>query len=167
MKISNLSNLNKFFVLLFAAVVLLPACTPDEPIDGEEEIDTVRVLIDGQTIEWKVDDTTNPTITLEAGKSYTVEVQFWNLEENENVTLEVQEEDDEHLVCYEVTGAAMTVTATDSDGSLPIGLATTWEAATASTGTLQLELRHQPGEKDGTCTPGDTDILADFEIVIQ
>ncbi len=161
-------NIFKSFLLIaLCGIIILPACTPDEPIDGEEEIDTVRILIDGQTIDWSVDDTTNPTITLEAGKTYPVEVQFWNLEENENVTLEVQEEDDEHLVCYEVGSADLAITATDSDGTFEIGLATEWVAGAASTGTLSLELRHQPEVKDGTCTPGDSDVLADFEIVIQ
>ncbi len=162
-----MNSFKSFLFLALCGTLIFSACRPPEQGGGEEEIDTVRILIDGQTIEWSVDDTTNPTITLEAGKTYPVEIQFWNLEENENVTLEVQEEDDEHLVCYEANGVAMTITATDTDGTHPIGLATEWETATTSTGTLTVELRHQPDVKDGTCTPGDTDVLADFEVVIQ
>lgn len=161
-------NLFKSFLLVtLCGTLFLNACKPEAPIAGEEEIDTVRILIDGQTIEWTVDDIVNPTITLEVGKTYPAEIQFWNLQDNENITTEVKAEADEHLVCYEILDAALVLTNSDTDGMFPIGLETEWEAGTASSGTLSIELRHQPGVKNGNCTPGDTDVLADFEIVIQ
>ena len=71
------------------AILFVVGCGPEEPIDGEEEIDTVRVIINGQTYEWTEGATTDPTITLDANTTYAVEVQFWNVAENENVTEEV------------------------------------------------------------------------------
>ncbi len=153
--------------LLWLLSMLLFACTPEEPVDGEEEIDTVRLIVGGQTIDWKVDDTVSPTITLSANDTLNVEVQFWNLADNENVTEEILAEAAEHLVCYDVSGANLQVTITDSDGTYPLGLTSTWITGAGSSGTLVVELRHQPGEKNGTCTPGDTDAQADFTIEIQ
>ena len=65
-------------------------------------------------------------------------------------------------------GANLTVDITDQDDNgLDVGLSTTWTTGDASTGSLSIELRHQPDVKDGTCTPGDTDVLATFDIVVQ
>jgi hypothetical protein len=157
----------KNWLLFLAIASLFFACKPEEPIEGEEEIDTVKLTIGTQEIFWRVDDTTTPTITLNANETVNATLEFLNEAENEDVTTEIREEDDEHLVCFDVSGANLTITATDSDGTHPVGLASEWTTGDASTGTLILELRHQPGEKDGTCTPGDTDVQADFEVVVQ
>ena len=52
-------------------------------------------------------------------------------------------------------------------GTLEVGLATQWTVGIASVGTTQVVLKHQPGVKDGTCAPGDTDIELDFVTEIQ
>jgi len=158
-------------VLLWTAVLamlVLSACTPEEPGNDEEEIDTVElVFANGPTVTWSVDDTANPTITLDANTTYTVEAAFRNEEENEDVTAEIREEDDEHIVCFDVTSGNVDIELTDSDGTFPIGLATEWTTGAASSGMVVLTLRHQPDVKDGTCTPGDTDVEVTFDIEIQ
>ncbi|MEM7655554.1 MAG: hypothetical protein AAF399_05440 [Bacteroidota bacterium] len=164
----NSQAIRASLVSLFALVLMITACTPEEPMEGEEEIDTVNLIIGSETITWSVDDTEDPTITLDANSTVTVSAEFRNVEEGENVTEEIQEEDDEHLVCYEVSGANLEIERTDTDGGgLEVGLATTWTVGEASTGTMTLELRHQPGVKDGTCGPGSTDVQVTFDIVIQ
>ena len=161
------SNLLLWTVVL--AMLVLSACRPEDPGNEEEEIDTVElVFANGPTVTWSVKDTDNPTITLDANTTYTVEAAFRNDEEGEDVTAEVREEDDEHLVCFEVTSGNVTIEATDSDGTFPVGLSSDWTTGAASSGMVILTLRHQPdGEKDGTCTPGDTDVEVTFNIEIQ
>lgn len=86
----------------------------------------------------------------------------------EDITVEILAEDDEHLFCYTVSsGLDMEVIRTDSDGNFPIGVATRWRAGAASTGTVRVTLKHQPGVKDGSCTPGDTDVEVNFVVEIQ
>jgi len=55
----------------------------------------------------------------------------------------------------------------DSDGNYSIGLKTQWQAKNLTSGELTLTLKHQPGVKDGTCDPGETDVEVVFPISIQ
>ena len=156
------------FVSLLALLMLATACTPEEPMEGEEEIDTVKLIVGTETITWRESDTTDPVITLAANSTVEVLVEFRNEAENENVNEEIQAEDDEHLVCYSVSGANLDIAIKDKDaGGLDVGLESTWTVGAASNGSLTLELRHQPGVKDGTCAPGDTDVQVTFEVKIQ
>ena len=64
----------------------------------------------------------------------------------------------------------LTVTRTDTDTNspaLPVGLTDTFVAGAASTGYLQVVLRHQPNVKNGTYAPGSTDFDAGFKVAIQ
>jgi hypothetical protein len=64
--------------------------------------------------------------------------------------------------------ANINVTITDKDGNnLPVGLESLWTTGAASSGAINVVLRHQPGVKDGTETPGDTDIDVVFPVNIQ
>jgi len=61
----------------------------------------------------------------------------------------------------------LTVESTDKDpNNLPIGLATRWTTGAASNGWVQVVLRHQPAGKDGTYTPGSTDMNVGFGVEI-
>lgn len=64
----------------------------------------------------------------------------------------------------------LTVNRTDLDTNatpLPLGLTNTFVTGAASTGYLQVVLRHQPNSKNGTFTPGSTDFDAGFRVTIQ
>jgi hypothetical protein len=64
----------------------------------------------------------------------------------------------------------LTVTRTDRDTNatpLPLGITNTFVTGAASTGYLQVVLRHQPNLKDGTYAPGSTDFDAGFRVTIQ
>ncbi|MCI4669775.1 MAG: hypothetical protein MRZ79_16695 [Bacteroidia bacterium] len=166
----NFRNLAILFIA-FSVVVFLPSCTPEEPGDGEEEITSVVLTFDngvGQ-IKW-TEGGSAPDITLDANTTYTVSVEFLNESDPndvEDVTEEIKEEDDEHIVCYDVTSADVAITRTDSDGTFEVGLATSWVTGDASNGTVVLDLRHQPEVKDGSCTPGDSDVEVEFNVTIQ
>jgi hypothetical protein len=50
---------------------------------------------------------------------------------------------------------------------LPLGITNTFVTGAASTGYLQVVLRHQPNSKNGTYAPGSTDFDAGFTVKIQ
>lgn len=178
-----------FAALLLALPLLFTSCKKDnddpEPEDENELITTVRYTLTpatagGQTVtaEWKDLDgeggaaPTIGTLRLAPNTTYTGTISF--LDETKtpagDVTAEVREENYEHLVIYTPAPAsAMTITRTDRDrNNLEVGLTTNVRTgAAAITGTLQIQLRHQPGVKDGTATPGSDDANITFPIVLQ
>ena len=113
--------------------------------------------------------TEHDTIRLVANTYYTATIQLLNESESpaEDITVEVQDEDDEHLFCYTPSSTNVAITRTDSDGTYEVGIATFWSTGAAATGETVVTLKHQPGEKDGTCAPGDTDIEITFVTEIQ
>ncbi len=113
--------------------------------------------------------TQHDTIRLVANTYYNASVTLLNEAETpaEDITVEVQNEDDEHLFCYTPTNTNVSVVRTDSDGTFEVGLLSRWFTGAAATGETKVVLKHQPGIKDGTCSPGDTDIEVDFITEIQ
>ena len=113
--------------------------------------------------------TQHATIRLVANTYYNATVQILNESENpaEDVTIEIQDEDDEHLFCYTPSNTNVSIVRTDSDGTFEVGLTTFWSTGAAANGNTTVILKHQPGVKDGTCTPGDTDIEVTFVTEIQ
>jgi hypothetical protein len=111
------------------------------------------------------------TVALKANTSYTVTVGF--LDESKtpvhDITHEVESESDEHLVIYTASPAALlTYTYGDKDqNNFPIGLTGTAKTGTAGTGTLKVQLRHQPGTKNGTTTTGSDDVNLDFILQVK
>ena len=85
----------------------------------------------------------------------------------DTISYEVLNEGVDHLLCFDVNDAQLEITRTDSDGQYEIGLHSLWTCANASSGLVTITLKHQPGLKDGTCAPGDTDVEINFPIVID
>jgi hypothetical protein len=118
----------------------------------------------------------NPAAILAASTVYNATIELLNEAENpvENITEEIEDEADEHLFCFTHTGLNLTFDYADTEadylgsGSAVVGLATTWTTGEASSGTVKIILRHQPGTKTGDCPgSGETDIEVTFNIVIQ
>ncbi|MEO1713252.1 MAG: type 1 periplasmic binding fold superfamily protein, partial [Bacteroidota bacterium] len=95
---------------------------------------------------------------------------------NEDITREIEEEDDEHQLFYQIASDLnLTVAYEDADGNNnPVGLLTTITTGDASTGTLTVTLRHEPakdasGVSDGDIANagGETDIEVIFDVEIQ
>lgn len=110
-------------------------------------------------------------IELDENTTYNVSITLLNESDPsdvENISDEVLEEADEHLFCFAVTDANTSITKTDVDSNnLPVGLESVWETGAASTGMVKVWLKHQPDVKDGSCSPGDTDIEVEFDLVVQ
>lgn len=113
--------------------------------------------------------TQQDTIRLVANTYYDATIQLLNESETpaEDITLEVKDEDDEHLFCYSPSNNNVTIARTDSDGTYEIGITTFWWTGASANGATTVTLKHQPGIKDGTCSPGDTDVEVTFVTEIQ
>lgn len=180
------SNFRLFFLLLLlsGAGLLITSCDPDEPTPEDGELITTVTVTLTDTVTKEVitasfkdpdgpggnDPTQEDAILLDANSIYTVSITF--LDESKSpavdVTDEIRTEGKDHVLCFTIAqGFEVGITFTDSDGSIPIGLETRWVTGVASDGNVRITLKHQPGVKDGTCDPGETDIEVDFWTIIQ
>ena len=161
-----------------------PSATGGGGVPNEEEVITTMIIsfVDTAGVQPNVSyafrdpdgdggnaPTQHDTIRLVANTYYNATIQLLNEAEipAEDITLEIQQEDDEHLFCYAPSNVNLTVDRTDSDGTYEVGLTTFWSAAATSNGETTVTLKHQPGIKDGTCAPGDTDIEVTFITEVQ
>ncbi|MCF0071826.1 hypothetical protein LZD49_15220 [Dyadobacter sp. CY261] len=111
------------------------------------------------------------TISLKPNKTYTLAIEL--LDESKtpvnDITKEVEKESDEHLFVYTATpGALLTYSYGDKDkNNYPIGLTGSAVTGAAGDGKLKVQLRHQPGAKNGTPTPGSDDVNLDFILKVK
>lgn len=174
------------FALALTLPVALTGCpdieNPGENINDVEVITTIELTFTpaaGAALVFTHADPENDgapvidPIVLPVG-AYTLGVRFLNELEDpaEDITEEVNEENDEHQVLVygsgvesEATGdnaaALATVSYDDEDANgLPVGLTHTVDATTAGTAELQLMLRHLPTENE-TVVKNDA-VAADF-----
>lgn len=86
----------------------------------------------------------------------------------EDVTEEIEEENTEHLFVFRsnTTGLTIADLNKDDDGA-PFGLESTWSTAAASTGSVQILLRHEPTDKNAADPGGETDFDVTFPVKIQ
>jgi len=124
------------------------------------------------------DDTVGPTridtIKLKAGASYTCTVGI--LDETKtpaaDVGAEIYERRNYHLICFTITGlsSGFTVTRTDLDSNNPplqIGLKDDVTAGAVGTGSLEIQLKHQPNLKNGSCDPGSVDFDVTYPVIVH
>jgi len=184
---------NKFKFGIIAATALVmtfTACKKDDddvPDADENELIT-RVSLkftnaanasDVATVTWTDPDGDGGiapsigTLSLKPNTTYNFEVSEVLNEtttgDGRNVLAEINNESDEHLWVYKPLAASLlTITRTDKDkNNFEIGIKGRAVTGAAATGTLQTILRHQPGAKNGTETPGSTDFDATFPVRVQ
>lgn len=186
MTIKNQSFKPIFLLTIYFALTSVVACKPSTPPDpNEEEMITSVVLhfVDSSGAEpsrtfmyrdLDGDGGASPsrfdTLLLSANKTYWANLYF--LDETkmpaDTISHEVKAEADEHLICYTPNNIILPIQVLDKDASnLPLGLNTKWQTGAASLGSLRLQLRHQPGNKNGSCEPGSSDIDLNFSVKIQ
>ncbi len=121
-------------------------------------------------------------IDLNLSTEYTLTVELFNSIEGEDITEEIEEEDDEHQFFFEFTNDFFANPTGDGnaddredpinyndmdENGLPVGLSTNWTTqGTMSSGTFRIVLKHQPGVKSdmSTINDGGTDIDLMFDI---
>ena len=173
------------------------ACGDDDetsdPGEEGEVITTVNVtLTDGTetiTAVWADPDGDGgnaPMITdpmpLTLGSTYTMSIEILNETESpaDDITLEIQDEAEEHQFFFVTTGDIITVDITDTEtdyatndvgDDLPVGLESEVVATATGTGTLNIVLKHLPPlngniQKTGTNTINDGESDFDFNLNI-
>jgi hypothetical protein len=176
------------FTLLFVACSSDDDAAP-EPVNEEEVITTMIVTLDGPdqsvTLEYQDLDgdgpdsaTINVSEALIAGATYAGSIRLLNETEDpaENVTEEIEEEDDEHQFFYAPSSDLnVEVEYGNFDGNgNPLGTMFMLTTGEASSGALTFTLIHEPdksgdgvSEGDITNAGGSTDIEVTFELEVQ
>ncbi|MEM8889329.1 MAG: T9SS type A sorting domain-containing protein, partial [Bacteroidota bacterium] len=170
------------------------------PCENEEEVITDVTLTfistDGDTVIATAQDPDGPgpldlvvqdTIQLLESAEYTLGIELFNSIEGEDITEEIQEEDDEHQFFFAFDDEVFRSPAGDGnvderddpinyndfDGNgLPLGLSTDWETncgEEAILGNFRVILKHQPGVKSDSSTVADggTDIDLTFDVKVN
>jgi len=181
----------KLLAILFISSLTLLSCSSDDDNndnhDHEEELittviytlinnadatDTVLLTFTDIDGEGGADGVYDVQGSFTANAMYTGALTLWNATENpaENITLEVEEEGDEHEFFYTNT-AGLTITKVDTDNNgNPIGIATSIATGDAGNGTLTVILKHEPTKpNDGTSSGagGSTDVEVTYLITVQ
>ena len=160
--------------------------TPNPTVNEEEVITTLKLIFTDSantsntvTATFKDPDgdgelgvTIHDTIKLQANRTYLVDILLLNETASpvDTISNEVEEEANDHHFFFHYSGVNITTTYLDMDTNtppLPLGLSTKWKTGVIANGTSQIILKHQPGVKDGTEAPGETDIDVIFQTKIQ
>ncbi|MFL2593987.1 MAG: hypothetical protein ACJ0PV_00140 [Flavobacteriaceae bacterium] len=189
---------------LLSSVLLFISCDKDDTPDAENEIEvfTKAVIVvtnlsddSSETYNFEVEEHDHEhsvvvqaqedeevhgdhtEIELESDSEYKFEITFLNDSDPNNVidmTEEVIEEADEHIVFYELIGDGISYNTTsgdtlDSDGNA-LNLVTKWTTAAATVVDVEAYLIHQPTSKTGTTRNdfgGATDVEIEFEAHVE
>ena len=180
----------KILSLLFTLAIIVISCSDDdetpEPVDEEEVITTMTITLSPQgggtditlqTRDLDGDGPNAPDITisgnLSANATYDGAIELLNETENpaEDITAEVQQEDEEHQFFFSVSGSLATTGYSDQDADgNPVGLQFTLVTGAAGSGVLGVTLRHEPKKpNDGTLADagGETDISQNFNVTVE
>lgn len=171
-------------ILFIAATLSFASCRetevkPEDKPQNETELITTMTLIftdsaTNQISTFSFKDTDGDggsgpvqfdTIQLAANKTYTCKVLLLDESKTETDTIsnEVLKESDDHLFIYTISGLNLAIFRTDKDANnLPLGLNSKWWTGNMSNGKVKITLKHQPGVKDGSATPGETDAEVEF-----
>ncbi|MDO6390902.1 hypothetical protein Q4E40_12245 [Pontibacter sp. BT731] len=175
--------------LLMGSILTFSACKDDDepgPEDEQEVITAVTISLTptgkGQDTEATISTLTgtpvqNAPLTLRPGTEYTAVVTMTDESKNPvaDMTAEIRNERDEHLLVYTFTpdagsNATVSVNITDMDqNNRPVGLeSTVTTGAGIGNGKLKVVLKHQPGGlKTGTnTTAGETDVDVSFNVIV-
>ena len=177
-------------LIIMSLLLIVVACKKDSdlpklppPINEPELITTVKLIFTDSAntsavtsfsfIDLDGDGGNQPsvfdTFQLKINCTYFVEIELINNITNTILNSEIAEEKNDHLFVYKPQNVDLNVRITDFDTNtppLPFGLKSTWRTGAASNGFLQVLLKHQPGIKDGTEAPGETDVDLSFKTII-
>ncbi len=117
------------------------------------------------------------TLILQKNKTYYGFIKFYTNHDDtsfHDITNDIKTEGKDHIICYNVQSMAMPPTGlailrTDDDvNNVVLGFDTEWlTPANFDLGQVNVRLKHQPGIKNGTCDPGETDVEVNFPYLIK
>ena len=181
----ELKNTILFYTLVPAAMLLWHSCDKEPgPEEEEEVITTLTVTLvpqgagDPVTLKFYDQDgigAIEPTQTtsgpLAAHTVYEAALALFNESETPpaNIIEEIEEEKGDHIFCYTPQHVNITIDDFNKDSNnMNVGITSRWTTGEASSGTVQIALRHQPGTKTGDCPgSGSTDIDVTFQVEIK
>ena len=180
----------KFFkYALLASTLIFASCSDDDdnapdPVNEEEVITTLTVTLesgsDTVVMQYQDVDGDGPdaaTVTVSGppsdNTSYNGSIVLLNETESpaENVTEEIEEEDDEHQFFYTI-GSGLDVDTEyanfDGDGN-PLGTMFVLNTGIPSSGGLTFTLRHEPNKPNSGLenAGGSTDIEVTFDVTVE
>lgn len=178
--------------ILFLSLVTIAttSCSDDDngPVNEEEVITTVTTTLTNGTNTITLisrdldgDGPNAPVVTtsgnLAANTVYNGEISFLNetVTPAEDITVEVEEEGEDHQIFYQTPAAIGTFGYTDLDSNgKPVGLSFTFTTGNAGAGNVIVTLRHLPNKSASGVATGDitnaggaTDASVTYPIVIQ
>ena len=182
-----MNNFKILFIALAVIALSFSSCRKDpEDVNEEEVITTLNYILTGggSTVTLSFQDLDGdggdaPTVTgdtLAANTTYAGSLELLNEVEGEDITEEIEEEDEDHQFFFQTTGdinVAYDAEDVDADGN-PVGLQNILTTGAAGDGTVTVILRHEPdkggdGVADGDITNagGETDIEVTFDVTVQ
>ena len=173
---------------LLASTLIFASCSDDDdnapdPVNEEEVITTLNVILDAGDSEVTLSyqdlsgDGSTEIIDVSGqllpNTTYMGYITLLNETEDpaENITLEVEEEDDEHQFFYTV-GSDLNVVLDyanfDDDGN-PLGTEFILDTGSASSGELTFTLIHEPNKPNTGLenAGGETDIEVTFDVTVE
>jgi len=110
--------------------------------------------------------------SIKLSKQHTYLTRIYLLDESktpaDTISNDVLSEAKDHLFVFTPSGVDVKVKIEDKDdNNLPLGLLSIWRAISNGTGKMKLTLKHQPGVKNGTPEPGETDVEVNFNCIIN
>lgn len=183
-------TLKKFWLLLLPIGLLFTSCKKEEqsvaPTDDNEAITTATLQLinkanSADVVTATIDklnataDFSKATLNLKANTTYSGIILLSDNTKTPatDATVEIKDRQNEHLFVYTPAPTTLlTVSITDRDtnpspGPYPIGLTYEVKTTAAGSGTINVVLRHQPNSKNGTATPGTTDLDTTFPVLIK
>lgn len=178
---------SKKISLALISLLLVSSCkkddsSPQNPPDGNDSelITTVKLsFVDSAGVEpvrqfvfSDIDgDGGNPpsvfdTIQISSQKTYNVSILLLDESKSpvDTISNEVLAEGDDHMFFFFHAGANIVTSYQDLDGNgIGIGLQSKWVTGGLSSGTSRIVLKHQPGVKDGSFAPGESDVDLQFQ----
>jgi len=167
-------------LLLLAASLTLFIAGCDKDDEGTEQELITKVIVHltgtgGSTFdeEFEAEDpdgdgvwNTIPSLDIPANTTFNVHIHVYD--GDEEIDAEIEEESNEHLFIYKVTGANLTIGDLNTDGNgEPFGIDSKWTTGAASTGAVQIQLVHEPTDKNALDPGGEVDFDVTLPVRIQ
>lgn len=170
--------------VILCALFVFSSCDDDDGISNPQELITTVTMSFSASgsgdVEFSVSDPDGDggnspqadTIKLQPATTYEFSIKFLDEQDPaqiQDLTPEIKNENTDHLICFESSGALSVPIATDTDANgKPLGLTGTVTTSNSGTGSLKVSLKHM-ADKNGSlpCSTGDTDVEVTFPVKVQ
>jgi hypothetical protein len=168
---------NLLLLLAASLTLFIAGCKKDDPTP-QELITKVVVHLVGTggssfNTEFEAEDpdgdgiwNTIPSLDIPANTVFNVQVHVYD--GDTEIDDEIEAESNEHLFVYKVTGANIVVSDLNTDGNgEAFGIDSKWTSGAASTGSVQIQLIHEPTDKNAADPGGEIDFDVTFPVRVQ